>query len=427
MRERIRQFCLTCRREHRKINELSRDCAGEAYEKLRPQNPVIRHAWQFANQWVEDSLYEIEEDIDYQLLMNRINDKRIEAMHEIWTELGFEGVKKLITSSNEAEIVGNYVSSCLPEVIDKINFIYQCLTVDEHLLGETNRCLQGFVLTIKDESRTEVLRATANMLSTDEQIRLFLCAPFQVPTWRLLSEYSENHRSEYWKNVVPTWELRNPDELAEIVDNLLKVRRPRAAFHAVRRSFHELETSRLKQLLYEVATVDSESTSYWGLESYYISKALNSLDGRTDVSLEEMARLKFFFIHVIDLDDNEHGIRNLESLVAKSPTLFAQMVATVYKRNDDGEDPTELKFLNQVQQTSLKSAAYRLLDHISIIPGTNNNGKIDIVTLTDWLIETRHLCQKYGRSVIGDQCLGQLWLGLLSIKMVCGLAEKFVK
>ena len=49
-----------------------------------------------------------------------------------------------------------------------------------------------------------------------------------------------------------------PAELNELIDHLLEARRPRAAFQAVHVSFNDIETSRLKQLSHDVATVSAE-------------------------------------------------------------------------------------------------------------------------------------------------------------------------
>jgi hypothetical protein len=84
----------------RRLGEATRDRAREAYDSLRPQDPVIRHGWLFADQWVQESADEIEEEnFDYQKRHERIDRLRREAMTEIWSGRGFEGVKELLTGS----------------------------------------------------------------------------------------------------------------------------------------------------------------------------------------------------------------------------------------------------------------------------------------------------------------------------------------
>ncbi|MGE6226402.1 hypothetical protein [Paenibacillus chitinolyticus] len=407
LRERIRLFAFTRRSRHRKLGKATRDRAREAYERLQSENPVIRHGWLFAEQWVQESIEEIEEeDFDYRKREERIDRLRQEAIKEIWTKLGFQGIKELIACSGAAGVIGRYASLCVIGLKTRVDFIQRCLSLEGDSRSKAEWCVQGFLSAIGDDSCAEVLQKAAEELIEEERIRLLICAPFQASTWRLMDGYGEGVHAGYWKNVFPSWGRHMPAELTEMIDCLLEAQRPRAAFHAVHMNFKDIETSRLKRLLRDVVTVDAEPADHFKLDSHYISKALSSLDGRSDVTREEMAQLEFLFIDA--LDDSEHGIPNLERQIAESPVLFVQAVALAYKRRDEGEDPQEWRVQNPEQRTAVALAAHRLLDRITMIPGTDENGKIDAVALASWLAEVRRMCRECGRADIGDQCLGQL-------------------
>jgi addiction module HigA family antidote len=407
LRERIRRFAFTRSGRHRKLGETSRDRAREAYDYLQPQNPVIRHGWLFADQWVQESADEIEEeDFDYRKREERIDRMRRDAALEIWTECGFEGIKELLKGSSAAGSVGRYAASCVTDVKPRVDFIRRCLSLGEDLRSKAEWCLQGFIWAIEEDLRADVLQAVAEGLPAEDCTRLFVCAPFQAPTWRLLDGYGEDIRAGYWKDVFPSWGRHNSAELTELIDRLLEAKRPRAAFHAVNMDFKDIETSRLKRLLRDVATVNAEPAGQFKLDRYYISEALDSLHGRTGVTRDEMAQLEFLFISA--LNDSKHGIPNLESQIAESPGIYVQAVALAYKRSDEGEDPLEWRIENPEQRSAIASAAYRLLDQIKKIPGTDENGRIDATALVAWLSEVRRLCREYARADIGDHCLGQL-------------------
>jgi hypothetical protein len=407
LRERIRRFALTRRARQRKLGEAARDHAREAYAKLQPRDPVIRHGWLFADHWVQESPDEIEEEgFDYRKRDERIDKLRREAMAEIWAEHGFEGVGKLLIGSGAASTVGRYAASCVTGIKPRINFIRWCLSVTGDLRAKAEWCLQGFLFAIEDKLRDRTLKAAAEGLPAEELTRLFVCAPFQASTWRLLDTYGEGISAGYWRDVSPSWGRHTTAELTELIDSLLEAKRPRAAFHAVHMDFKDIETSRLKRLLHDVATVNSEPAGHFKLDRYYISDGLNSLDGRPGVSPDEMAQLEFLFIDA--LDHSEHGIPNLERQIAKSPTVFVQAVALAYKRSDEREDPPEWRIDNPEQKAAVALAAHRLLDQIKTIPGTDENGRIDAAALTAWLTEVRRLCDEYARGKIGDHCLGQL-------------------
>lgn len=406
LRERIRRFEFTRRGRRRELGYATRD--REAYDSLRPDDPVIRYSWLFASQRVQESDDEIEEeDFDYKKRNERIDRLRREAMTEIWTERGFEGVKKVLAGSGAADTVGHYAASCVTDVSSRADFIRRCLSLDGGLQSKAECCLQGFLLAIGDETRAGILQAVAEELPAEERRRLFVCAPFQASTWRLLDGYSEDIRSGYWKDVFPSCSRHTPAELTELVDCLLEVQRPRAAFHAVvRMDFKDIETSRLKRLLRDVATVNAEPADQFKLNRYCISEALDSLDGRVGVTCDEMAQLEFLFIDA--LNHSKHGIPNLESQIAQSPEVFVQAVALVCKRSDEGEDPPEWRIENHQQRAAVALAAHSLLGQIKKIPGTDENGHIDTAALVAWVAQVRQLLHKHARGIIGDQYLGQL-------------------
>ena len=160
-----------------------------------------------------------------------------------------------------------------------MDFIRRCLAVSGHLQPQAEWCLRGFLVAIEDDPRVELLTTAMKGLFTNDFVRLLICAPFQESTWRLL-DHHEDLCAQYWKEVYPSWGRHTTAELTELIDCLLEVKRPRAAFHTVHMDFKDIETSRLKRLLRDVATVNAEPTGHFKLDAYYISDALNALDGR---------------------------------------------------------------------------------------------------------------------------------------------------
>lgn len=407
LRERIRRYAFTRRGRNRELAEGSRNCARKAYETLQPLDPVIRHAWLFADQWVQESVDEVEdEDYDYRKREERIDRLRREAMAEIWSARKFDGVRELLSGSGATNTIGRYIATCITGDQQRVDFIRRCLSLADDLGNKSELCVQDLLFYMGDDDRAPVLRAAAEGLSVPEQIRLFVCAPFQQPMWRLLDEYGEDVRGGYWKDVLPSWGRHTNAELTEIIDRLIEVKRPRAAFHAVHMDFKDIETSRLMRLLCDVVTVNAEPAGHFKLDCYYISEGLDSLQGRTGVTRDDMAQLEFLFIDA--LDHSGHGIPNLENQIAESPAIFVQAVALAFKRSDDGEDPPEWRIENSEQVIAAARAAHCLLEQIRKIPGTDKSGQIDHAALADWLAEVRRLCSEHARADIGDECLGQL-------------------
>ena len=405
LRERIRQFAFTRWGRRHDLNDGTRDRARVAYEKLQPIDPVVRHTWLFVSCWIELSDDDLQdEDVDQGKDVGRIRDLRVTAMKEIWEERGFEGLKVLLSGGGIPGITGNFLALNIVDASARIDFLQECLSAVGGIEKEMDGCIKGFLQSIDDDARKAILSDAIEDTDTDRIVRLLRCAPFGQDTWGLLDQHGGEVYDRYWREVVPEWNRQSEAELNDLVDRLLDAKRPHAALGAVHLAWPKIETGRLKRLLRAIATEDTEPVVH--LEAHYISEALDSLDGRTGVTRDEMAQFEFMFLGT--LDHGTHGIPNLERHIAENPTSFVQVLAFMSKRDDGKEDPPEWQIEDPERVAGRASAAYRLLRRIRHIPGTSADGEIHTETLCAWVVEVRRLCAECGRAEIGDQYIGQL-------------------
>ena len=408
LRERIRRFALTRVGRRRVEKEATRNRARAMYAKLEPTDSVVRHGWLFEKQWVEESADELEEDdMDFTAREERIHALRIKALAEVWSERGFDGVAALLTDSGAALTVGQYAALCVTDSAERADFLLHCLGIHGNLEQKADACMLGFLWSVDSEARQALLRGVADRVDTEHRVRLFNSSPFEKVTWLTVDEYGTEISTRYWKEVFPQWSRRHSDsDLNELVDRLLDAGRPRSAFHAAHMDWARLETTRLKRLLTDVATVGAEPQGAFRLDAYDISEALEALDGRAGVTVTDMAQMEFRFVSA--LDRSKHGIPNLEHQIAESPLLYMQIMALLWKRSDNGEDPPEWRIEDPERHSSVASAMHRVLQQMKRIPGTDGDGKIGANALTDWLTQVRTLAGQYARADITDHCLGQL-------------------
>ena len=87
----------------------------------------------------------------------------------------------------------------------------------------------------------------------------------------------------------------------------------------------KIDTPRLKRLLLDMGTVDSEPADDYLPESYDISDAMYELNGRGDIAQDEMVGLEFMYIQI--LDHSKYGVPNIEQWISESPIGFVQTLA----------------------------------------------------------------------------------------------------
>ena len=407
LRERIRRFAFTRRGRRHGMQGAAVGRARVAYDRLEPRDPVVRHAWLFAKSWIEPSVDGIEErERDYKKDAETTRGLRAAAMKEIWAERGFQGVTAVLSDSDAPSVVGAGLETCIPDGKARVDFLKQCLSATGYLRGKAELCIRGFLLSVGDEARSNLLEAAAVGADTGQIARLYQCAPFGRHTWRLLDRYDGEVKDRYWRDVSPDWNRYDEAELMELIDRLLDAKRPHAAFHAAHLDLPKIETSRLKRLLFDAGTAGTEPTDQYMLDSHDISEALSELDGRGGVNRDEMMRLEFMYFQA--LEHSEHGIPNLDRWLSESPLGFVQILAFVSQRDDGGQDPPEWQPEDSGRRRALTSTAFRLLGRISRIPGTGEGGGIDVEVLSQWIAEARRLCAEHGRTGIGDSYIGQI-------------------
>ena len=410
LRERIRRRALTRRGRRRNLDDALQNRAREAYALLEPSDLVARHGWLFLHGWVEESIDEIEdEEFDHHKREERIARQRRDALVEVRQQAGLKGILDLCRSGEASRVIGIHLAEIHTGIESAADFVHKLLSDESaDLQDKLDQCIAGILMKLDEQKRSDTLSELLVRLAGQNEacIRLLRCAPFDGDTWHRVDRLSKSLKRRYWEEVSPRWGGFDAPDMARLVDRLLEVDRPRAAFDMAHLEWKLLDSPRLVRLLNEVATNDSEPSRLYQIKSYDISAALDVLEERGDISRDQLAQLEFTFIKV--LDDTEHGIRNLEVQLSETPALFLRVLALVFKRNDGGEDPAEWQLPNSDNRAAVASAAHSLLTKARRIPGSQADGSIDLQALKEWVEQSRVLARQYGRAEKGDQMIGQL-------------------
>ncbi len=413
LREHIRRYAGWRRRRGKPIAHPDRQRA--TLERLLPKDTVTRHAWLFVSNWIRAPLDEAEdEELDYKRKDQRLGELRVEALSEIWEERGFDGVRILLEKSEVAPgFVGNPMAGILASRGEAIEFVKSCLRVaishnEPHHESRYRLCIDVF---LRSESNADLITGLIGKVEDscepEALLTLFLCLPFRAATWRRLDDRPNSFQKAYWQQVESRIiDNLQEEEINEAIDRFLEVDRAPAAFQQGCVAWDKVETSRLIRLLNALLMADSEAFWRDQMTGYYVAKAFDSLNRRRGVTVEEKARLEFRYLPV--LDRSEYGIPNLEEQFATSPELYGEAIAYRYKRKDDKEDPPDFQPGDLKQQEGLATRCRDLLARVRRIPGSDEDGNIDVEELKKWLTRARALCEQFGRTVMGDQMIGQL-------------------
>ena len=410
LRERIRRSTMTTPGMRRSGKTVASAQARIAYDALIPADTIYRHGWLFEQHWVQEFAEELaEEDLDFQKREERIAKLREATLREIWASDGFDGITRLCELSEAPWMIGWHLAGGVFDAGQAEQFVAQAIG-GASSTPKMNFCVSGMLAKLDQAVRNTILdnAIAGTRYSPAALARLLQCAPFGTETWNIVDTLPKPMQKQYWNDISPARLFHeNAEVIARVVDELLNVERPRAAFNAIGMVFSKITSVRLMRLLVEVATNPAEQAGCYQLAAHDVSEAFKELSKRADVTQEELARLEFLYIDA--LHHSEHGIKALENQLSISPELFMQALALAFRRTDSSEDAPELRPGNESAAAGLASAAYTLLSQAKRLPGTKEDGTIDLTRLRDWLRQVRTLTRHNAREAVGDSIIGQLF------------------
>lgn len=418
IREKIRVNFLSRRGVLRKkkqlINKID-SAAKAAYNSLEPDDILNKFEWLFRQTWVEESYDEIhDEEINFHLRQEKITKLRSDALQAIYNDRGIDGIFVLSEMGKTSFQIGLLMVAIIPSSDELLNFVLKILQSPNKIETWTYKNLiMGVLRSINDiQKRNELLYKAKEVLSPKKFVKLLEHSPFCQTTWDVVSGLEEPFQQLYWTSVSPDGYQQSDEEINELVEKLLTVKRPRAAFSCVHYELERLRPILLYKLMNVLASENNEEVSIYQLQSYDLEKAFKILDESDTFSVEQMAGLELAYIDVLfrQWEEKENrGILNLEKYIDTHPEFFAQVVAWVYKRNDDGIDPEGLKLDDPVHIQNRAQRGYKLLEGLKYIPGRDRNGDINTNQLLWWVKTVRNECSKLGRQNVGDISLGKLF------------------
>lgn len=373
---------------------------------LKSKSLIIQNQWLFLNSWVEG----IEnEQLDYKKFDELVYKKRKNALVAIWNTLGIEGIIELCSNGEASYIIGFIMAETCSDIQEKTDFIQSFLNKQSRNQRDENRdCIRGFLYNMDMDKRKIILGTLIHSFEKQEdvQILLLLSSPIEPNTLELIEELSGNIKTKYWEGINLNCIVLNETSIPKIVIELLNVGRPQVAVYFSRMNFEILDSALLLRLLGAAATQKMEIKSIYQLYSYDISEALDTLDQRSDVIINDLIPLEFQFFDILNRTD--HGIKNLEKHLSNSPEFFIEALSLAFERNDGKDDTNEWGNTNPENKKFMALRCYKLIKQVKRIPGTLNNGKIETKLLTDWIVKSRNLARENDRLEVCDRMIGEL-------------------
>lgn len=403
LREKIRVHTMTRRATRRRTKGANYDAerARQSYEKLEPRDLVQKHAWLFREHWVEESIADLDVDIDLQERAERVEAERLAALAEIYRDDGLSGLRRIAFSGKAEFVVGHLSGVLVEDPGERVRFARSILSDGSVSTSAQHRSLlAGLLSRISVVAAFDLIGQLLQDESREDVIQILTLMPFNSDVWVAIRELGPGYEDRYWSLVKADW-AKEKEDIDYAVRRLLGAGRSHAAFAVARFHLKSLDPHLIFRIL-ERIPLSKEKDQFSRIDAYHIREALSILDRSKAFKIEQMASLEFVYLGLFRHEPG--GIPNIERQIEKSPAFFAEAISYLYKRDDDiaaAEEPSD---------TARRAAenAYHLLKKLSVVPGHNDNGDLSAERLVAWVDEVRKLCTEAGRIDGCDYQIGEL-------------------
>lgn len=399
-----------------------RTTAEMLYAQTDSQEAVQRNGWLFESSWNVklEGAPEEKSAHRYQEREQRLLTRRLQAMEEILTSCGTDGVLQLVKEGASPRDVGYTLAFVENETFRVIDFVTAVIRrpVGKEVVSAFLWALQGQL--------PSVLQALQSRLSEHDFATLLRWAPCEPVVWRA-AEYSKACADSYWKNVEPS--VVTDENAEEVVRRLMKAGRPWAAFGVVEFRAGVVDIRLWAALLQQMAQTEPEDPAEVDDEAIRgVFKVIDASDALTD---EEKVRLEFLFVGMLGVRfvGDVSAISYLDRYVSEHPELFVQALQWQFRR-EDGR--AEVNPLPEPEQKARWRQGYALLGALRRLPGSDaTTAEGRAAQLAAWIRAVQSRAAAVGRRQIADKCVGHLLArapeedGVWPPAAVCAALEAF--
>ncbi|MBU4593231.1 MAG: hypothetical protein KUA36_16490 [Desulfomicrobium sp.] len=370
------------------------------FHQIEPDG-LYKHAWLFVFGYPE---FFDGGDISDDQHGVRVQTERESAVLDIFTRFGFQGLIEASFIVEEPSSIG--FSLRLIEEKENIEDA-MCSLLNEHEESAKYAFATGYIrkkiypLENKNFARL-AQKSIDEQWNISSMKALFRQAPTNIFVWDLLEEFPEEVQTDYWNKAYPNLRDSEEEDILYAFISYLQYGNAAIALKAIAQYGKFLPSGVLVQILECILRHQDQAKARLAhMQSYYIDKAFKELKNRKDLSEMTVGLLEWRYIPAFD--QGEPLNLALHTTLAKSPNLFIDFLAMAY-RPDDAEEQKKLSD----QETRVAVNASRFLSTWANPPGTDDNGKIDIDTLSGWIADVRQLAKDRGYFSSCDYALGGL-------------------
>lgn len=375
----------------------------DLYEKLLPNDILIRYRWLFTDGWVV--LPEWDRDNDYNKKAEQRESLRINALQEILTERGFRGVEELILACPNQSCIGYIIPKLDLKIDDLAGWITEKWN-DQTLYNSFKITIAGLLHALKSPYSEELVMSVLNLSkkyewNAEQTAGFLVLGRTEWVIWEIVKSFGPEIEKVYWEKVIPDYGLQdNKVDFEFVLHRLLLAGRPRTALQICQTEIKSMDANLLAEILEQV--LYQEESNGPRLDSWHISEALKYLEESGVIERNRLIRLEFALIPALGFEEEKHA-HVLYEAIMNDPKLFTELVCILYKPENSERGETVSETVKWAWRN-----AWNILRHCKRLPGTQHDGTISEQSFFKFIEEARELCKEADILTGCDTRLGEI-------------------
>jgi hypothetical protein len=364
--------------------------------KLAPQSPKLKYRHLFSGRDFE--FFDVEAGGDYEAQRQKLEIRRQEAVKEILSESGIQGVIEFALSVDAPAKVGAALGVVGDPAAD--NAMLPAL-----LTGEQQQYfVAGFIQGRLDSGGWEwVDSLPIGSWDNPAKTSFLTKLPFGRQTWERAARLLGENAGLFWKKVYANAYQVHEDDLVAAAQLLLENGRPRAAVECLQVLVFDkkpVSPTLVSRALRESVNSEEPLSSF---DQHSTQQLIEWLQSNAETDGNELFQIEWSYLPLLD---RFSGVRpkTLEAKLASDPQFFCEVIRTVFRSDKDESAKADVSD----DKKKIAENAYRLLDEWSTAPGTTTDENWNEDAFNKWLAQVKKSTSKSGHFRIAMSQIGQV-------------------
>ena len=365
--------------------------------KLSPTSLEGLHRRLFSNK--DFDLYE--ERGNWEEQRKKLDEKRKQAIHEIFAAQGLQGVITFIDSVESPNLVGWALGQIAPNDVDT-NLLPDYLAIENISYQQFASSFVWSRYHLHGWNWVDNLNRSNWSLSQNCQFLMYL--PFVPDTWQHAAEWLGDTENMYWEkaSVNP---YQSGSDLTAAIDKLLEVKRPQASIDCLYYRLHEKLPLNNKQVVRALLNAVSTDEPVNTMDPHQIVDLIKALQNDPQTDKDDLFKVEWAYLRLLDRFQDAEP-KWLETRLATQPDFFCEAIRLVYRSKLEekrDEEPDE-------QREAIASNAWRLLHEWKRPPGLQEDGNFSVKDFETWLKIVKEQCAESGHLEVAMNTIGEVLL-----------------